>query len=1376
MVAGGLVVLLLLLVALAPTLVNWGVGRGAILGVIERRVNGTVRIRGLDLGWFGSQSVDGLEIIGADRRTAVKLALEVDVGLLGLLTRDVEKLEIDLSGTVRGELRQDGTSFEDLFAGTVTADDTRRRRSKRGVSWLGRIPATTVRISQLSVDLREAGSSRSIEFDDLRGTLGYSPGRFVKMSLEGATSDGTTNGSISIDGRVSKLFNKAGVLTLSRASGRLDVNVQHLAIPLSDPPVQVRSLALSARSDDLSEQLDVSVDLSATIDGTETGQLNATLAVERPVARDGSIAGLWQLLARLTGSIEGRSVPLALIQPALQGTPVSVVRDLGPTVDVTARFSGGDDMDVSVTATAESASLDFSGRIDSRRMSLADGRLHVSVTVRPELFSEATGISISRPVTIILDIESMSLPPMGDEPAMRVGLLAARGQLAVKTPVTIEMPGERPFRFDLENGIIRFDSPGLDRGGTADATASINGAEVSLTLLTDALMKGGNVLPLDRIELAGTVAVQGLTNAQIAALVPAQTELIMAVTDEPVDVTVHARLKDAGLHVEVGATNPDLEFMATLDGPVRGLMTPEGTPALDTITLRAEATIHGLDPAALAALLPEQAGFIGETLAEPVTVTAAGTIDGGLVHLEFRAASPDLTIEATADAPANDLVDAEGKLAVEQVSAHATATIVALKPSVLTQLAPGQADLVVAAINDPLEVTVTAALEGGTTRIRLTAAGPDLDLDVTVTEEAGTLRVDSSRARLLVTPRLVAALQNATDPIALTEPVELSLDLDPFEVPEWRASAIPGAIIGRLALADAVLDRVPGLAEPLGVRGLHAEVSVRLDDPLPSVSVDGSLRLGRSGQPGEFATVRLTAKDLGRERIDNVSLEITELSTRALARMLDGEWGGRIADWIGETGTLTLTLDERRSGNRVTINAAFPNFSGEIVAVDDGEMISITASDTALSLNREALQRALSPAGPGGESGRNLTVASDVPFSLTVHRVRFGREAITEGRFDPSRVDIDVALTGGPIILDDSQLGPNSIERLAIRVTSRDLDRGLDISVTGDVNFHGANEPGRIQLDATLTGLITDGVPTPDRTRLVMTAKIHGLHTALVDTVADLGGLLVAAVGPRADLEATVDNFSSNSGTLTATLTATNGRLEGRVTGGDNGLTVAGAPIRAELEITPPLCDRLLRKVHPLFPDIRTTDQPLRVELTSAFIPLDGDVSRLQAQFDITVGRVELDSGSAMLAALTIFNAVKGRPGHDSSTISGYIEPIKATIVDGVMSYDAFVVRIDKYTLVYAGTVDLNTQTLDLTTHVPLAALVSSFTGALKGLPPETAVPLITRGPIDNPTTTVDPSFVGDAVGKAAEDLLKKEIENAAKKHLGGIFGSGGPL
>ncbi len=152
---------------------------------------------------------------------------------------------------------------------------------------------------------------------------------------------------------------------------------------------------------------------------------------------------------------------------------------------------------------------------------------------------------------------------------------------------------------------------------------------------------------------------------------------------------------------------------------------------------------------------------------------------------------------------------------------------------------------------------------------------------------------------------------------------------------------------------------------------------------------------------------------------------------------------------------------------------------------------------------------------------------------------------------------------------------------------------------------------------------------------------------------------------------------------------------------------------------------------------------------------------------------MELDSSAGTLALLTIFNAAKGQPGRDSGTISGYIEPIKARIVNGVLSYDTFAVRIDKYTLVYSGTVDLNKQTVDLKTHVPFAALVSTF-HELKGLPPDTAVPLLTRGPIDNPVTTIDPEFFGEAVGKAAEDLLKKELDNAIKKGLGGLFGGGG--
>ena len=150
-------------------------------------------------------------------------------------------------------------------------------------------------------------------------------------------------------------------------------------------------------------------------------------------------------------------------------------------------------------------------------------------------------------------------------------------------------------------------------------------------------------------------------------------------------------------------------------------------------------------------------------------------------------------------------------------------------------------------------------------------------------------------------------------------------------------------------------------------------------------------------------------------------------------------------------------------------------------------------------------------------------------------------------------------------------------------------------------------------------------------------------------------GLLVAAVGPRVDAMATACNFSRNTGVLDARIDTPNGWLEGRVRGLNNSLAINPMePVRAELELTLPLRQRLLYKIHPLLADIRTTEQPLRATIGESAVPLDGDVTRLNADVDITVGRVELDSGSKSLALLKLFNATNAR------TIPGNVQPISA--------------------------------------------------------------------------------------------------------------------
>ena len=68
--------------------------------------------------------------------------------------------------------------------------------------------------------------------------------------------------------------------------------------------------------------------------------------------------------------------------------------------------------------------------------------------------------------------------------------------------------------------------------------------------------------------------------------------------------------------------------------------------------------------------------------------------------------------------------------------------------------------------------------------------------------------------------------------------------------------------------------------------------------------------------------------------------------------------------------------------------------------------------------------------------------------------------------------------------------------------------------------FGASNEPGRLQLDGTVTNLMTDRMLTASNATLALEAKIDGLHTAVVDGLADMQGLLVAALGPRVDVVA----------------------------------------------------------------------------------------------------------------------------------------------------------------------------------------------------------------------------------------------------------------
>ncbi|MCH8165174.1 MAG: hypothetical protein IH889_06155 [Planctomycetes bacterium] len=351
---------------------------------------------------------------------------------------------------------------------------------------------------------------------------------------------------------------------------------------------------------------------------------------------------------------------------------------------------------------------------------------------------------------------------------------------------------------------------------------------------------------------------------------------------------------------------------------------------------------------------------------------------------------------------------------------------------------------------------------------------------------------------------------------------------------------------------------------------------------------------------------------------------------------------------------------------------------------------------------------------------------------------------------------IDIQLSNLPAPANDQATALRSLKILA---TSDSLAEGINVSVTGEVIVPGAAEAELIELDGTLGGLLNEqGAFAADLAGLDITASAHGVPTRVVDAFAGLGGMLVAAVGPRMDAQASANGFSRTTGTLEARVDTAHGWLQGHVKGRDNALRITNAaPIHAELEITPALRDRLLYKIHPVLADIRSTEQPLRATMSDGTIPLDGDVSRLNADLEITIGAVELDSGSVTLALLTLFNSANAR------TIPGRIDPIVARIRNGIVTYERFTVKIDQYTLVYSGRIDLNTRTVDLRTEIPLQALAMSFK-ELQGYADNIVVPLVTRGRFGKLKTELDPDF---DLAKAALESGVRGLLNDALKDTG---------
>lgn len=1380
--------LVLILIALAPTLISWGVGQGLIRGAVASNINGDVYFNDIGLGWFSGQRLDGVRITDPTGRQVANLSVSLDNSLLSLALGRSKPLTATISGSVAAQLREDGSiSLAELFK-----EDPRRPRKPKaptnqpGMPLRDAIPAVQVNLAGLNVQLDDLKSGQSLKIDDLRGRLAYVDAQQpITIDLHGRTlttlAGRTESGAIDITGQADGLFAADGSLTLRGAATKLDVKASGQPLPLQPRPANLQMATVNVVSDDLTERIamtlkaegrlegsakpthvalegsvgkildgagrlsmraatahftaeitDLPIDtpasgagpelrgemrtLTATIvsedltqkievaasgagvvNGDQPSDFNANLALAKPFLPDGKFAFD---LTTLTGSASGTRVPTSLAQPMLAGLGVDAQRDLGPTVDVEAFFPGGlaaGGGDLMVEARAAKAQAEVAARMNADG-SITGSKLSLNLPgADPSLIAALSknGVFTDRPLHVQLNLSSFHLPARDtSDQTIALGQFAATGSLAVSGPAGVRMEASQPP--------VTAEQP-----ATAPATPAL--------------------LPLERVEL----------------------------------------------------------------------------------------------------------NFDSPALAQHLLVKGTAAVGGGTIAIDERI---------------TNLVDAQQQLKAVNARLEGSIRLHDLPVETILAFAPSEhADLIRQLVGKTMdaEVMTKPAAAGLQTEVsaRTEAISAAISL---IGRDDRSLQFDRTIIDATITPALAALLQKGSvQPVVLGGPAMAHVDLKPMLLPLGAiADVLSSPLTGRVTLTDALLESGPGIADSLSIPSLAADVALMRKGDVVTATIDdgvATLKRGRARLDVARVTIDGTlALDLGGGPAQpNLDVRLADLNAIQAEGLLGLE-SGAIANWTGESGSLDLHVESDAQGYTARAVSGMPNVQGTFTATVRDEKVAITAQTSKLVLGRNALQARLNPpaettAAPSAapKAQPMIVVDGDVPMQIAINRCEFPLKMITGESFDPAQVQVDLGLRGGPLRTSSANGVKSTLSDLDLSVRAADISKGVQFALkgtaqaivpqeevernaarpspasdvgeraTGDVrdskppaqpqtpeerrearreerrNERNTSRPAEPESPSTpsnpvpqsqptsqpqpgaldVTGVLVDLVNSEGRLdlahgRLQMTAKAENVPTAVADALADMQGLLVAAVGPQMNATFVADDFSSNSGTLDAKISTTNGSLEGLLRGREDSFRVnKNAPVKAELEITPPLRERLLEKIHPILADVRSMDHPLRVEIPNALAAIPADVSKLRAEVNITVGKVEFDSGSTTLKILSFFGQ------QDRSVFPGEIEPIRAQIRNGVVTYDKFSVHIDKYTLNYSGQIDLVKQEVNIRTEIPLKALNQDIP-QLRQYAESIVVPLVTRGKFGALKTSIDPDF----------DLAKAALEAGVKGGLGDLI------
>ena len=548
-IASGLIILLLLVVVIAlPTLLSWGLARGMIERAAGANLNGTVTIQSLRLRWFGPQDVRGFIVTDQDGQRVAELNLTASPGLLAIVRNRVRDLQIDLDGTLRGTLKEDGSiGLAHLFKETDKSEREPRPAADRPMLSLDGMPPTHLRLAGVNLELTDAASGEDFAARNLVGEWIYQPGGPLVYSLDGTTHARGTEGTLRFVGSAEHLFSSSGRFTPRGATFVLSGELESLPIPGAELPTTLERLEITLHADDLGRKLDVVLRGDASTEGEEASRLTAILYVRELFNSAGAARFA---IENVEGMAGGTRLPTRLVQPLLAGTAFNLPRDLGPSADFNIEFTAGDVIEANMFVTGSRASLRMTAAYDAATGGWEGEQFTASATAAdPELIEALTGLHVAEATDLILELDRFRLPAVDPETNRRpLTDYALHGRLSFDGPVRLHLAEDRRDEpIAIAAADLRFETDRLADLLVLDGRALIEGADVVLNERITHLFNAEGEFEPAAARPDGTLIVTGLPRDVIAARAAGASELIAEALEDRVDLGLTTAFTDGAL-------------------------------------------------------------------------------------------------------------------------------------------------------------------------------------------------------------------------------------------------------------------------------------------------------------------------------------------------------------------------------------------------------------------------------------------------------------------------------------------------------------------------------------------------------------------------------------------------------------------------------------------------------------------------------------------------------------------------------------------------------------------------------------------------------------------------------------------------------------